>query len=375
MNNKIVIVCQSFGYLIKDIANAYLQAGIDVTLMGSNSSFSNIKDELKGEVNFSPVIEYDKSSYKKRIFTWVVCAIQMWIKIFFRYRNRRLLIVSNPPLAPLLPRILRNDYSILIWDVYPDVILSQEITSRDSLIIRQWEKINKKVYAKAKHIFAVSPGMKNCLSKYVNKKKIVVVPLWPNGKMHRINKADNLFIKEQGLEEKFIVLYSGNLGNTHRIDVLLDVAQLVNDDDIEFLLIGEGGKKKEIEERIAKEQIKNIRVLPYQTVEMLPHSLSSADIAVITLDTSSSQLSVPSKTFNLMAVGAPLLCIASPESELGNIVNENEVGEIYSPTNLKEIAQYIIKLKCNPAVREKYSQNSLKASRKYTSDNSNMFIV
>lgn len=374
MNVNIIIACQSCGYLVRDIIKAYANSGFNVTLVSSKNSWVSIEQDLPKDVGFSSVITYDRSSSFKRLFTWIVCAIQMWVKIFCYHKKAELLMVSNPPLGPLLSRLLPNKYSLLIWDVYPDVLMSQGLLSRDCFFVKWWGRQNRMAFKNAKTVYTISKGMKSCLAQYVDESKIKVVPLWPNGSISRVEKKNNRFIKEQGLEGKFVVLYSGNLGNTHRIDVLLDVAQLINDDDIEYVIVGEGSKKKMIEDRIAKEKIKNIRLLPYQTIEMLPHSLSSADIAVVTLDSVSSAMSVPSKVFNLMAVGAPLLCIASPDSELGNIVRNNKVGEIFPPDDIREMAQYIIRLKYNSVIREKYSRNSLETSKKYTSENARMFV-
>jgi glycosyltransferase involved in cell wall biosynthesis len=285
------------------------------------------------------------------------------------------LYVSNPPLAPLLPLVLRNKFSVLIWDIYPDVLVNQHVISQTNIISKWWCIANKKVYKRAEHVYTISDGMKVCLSAYISNNRIKVIPLWPdNTNLHRVEKLDNLFIKNNQLEGKFVVMYSGNLGNTHRMDVLVDVAKRVNDDDIVFVLIGEGGKKKIIEQRVAEENVKNVLLLPYQPYEFLSHSLSAADIAVVTLDTESSAMSVPSKTFNMMSLGAPLMCIASPESELGNIVRRFQVGNIFQPDNIDGITEFVLKLKHDKALRSQYVDNSLRASREFSVENAKMFV-
>ena len=374
IEKKLVIACQSCGYLIRDMIKAYTAIGYAVTLISSQESWDGIKRELPEGVRHRKVIAYDKSSTLKRLWTWSVCTLQMGWKILFHHRGEEVLYVSNPPTSPLLPVLLRNKFSVLIWDIYPDVLVSQGVTNDFSFITKWWTKKNKIVYSKAQHVFTISEGMKKCLAKYVSAEKIKVVPLWPNGQMHRVDESENKFIKEHKLEGKFVVMYSGNLGITHRMDVLLDVAQLVHDEDIVFLIIGEGGKKKMIEERIEKEKIKNVRLLPYQPIDMLPHSLSAADIAVVTLDTSSSQMSVPSKTFNLMAVGAPLMCIASPDSELGNLVRKFDVGVIYSPEEYVEMAKFVIHLNADRHAKDHYRSNAIAAAKKFTSENAKMFV-
>jgi glycosyltransferase involved in cell wall biosynthesis len=371
---NLVIACQTCGYLMRDMIRAYSEAGYTVTLISSQDSWDGIKKELPKSVGHRKVIAYDRSSTIKRLLTWSFCALQMWWKVLVHHHKDEILYVSNPPFSPLLPLALGNKFSLLIWDIYPDVLVSQHVFGKESRVVKWWAKKNNKVFSQAKHVFTISDGMKDCLKKYGSDEKMKVVPLWPDGMMLRVDKSENLFIKEQKLEGKFVVMYSGNLGNTHRMDVLLDVAQLVHNEDVVFLLIGEGGKKKMIEERIEKEKIRNVRLLPFQPLEMLPHSLSAADIAVVTLDYTSSQMSVPSKTFNLMAVGAPLMCIASPDSELGNLVKKYDVGAIYPPESAVEMAKFVIHLKAEEQVKNRYRTNAMVAAHNYTSENAKMFV-
>lgn len=374
-NKKIVIACQTCGYLLKDIANAYSLAGYDVTVMTSPSSQNIINSDLQKGIKLTSVISYDKSSSLKRILTWLVSAIQMWLKIGVSHKGSFVLFVSNPPLATLLPLLLRNTFSLLIWDIYPDVLVNQHVVSDGNFITKWWRRSNKKVYNRATQVFTISEGMKNCLSAYVDEKKINVVPLWPdNTNLHYIEKENNQFIKDNHLDEKFIVMYSGNLGNTHRMDVLVDVAKKFNEGDVVFILIGEGGKKKMIEQRVKDEGVNNVLLLPYQPYEFLSHSLSAADIAVVTLDTESSAMSVPSKTFNMMMLGKPLVCIASIESELGNIVRKYQVGEMFLPEDVEGITNFVFKLKNDDVARKQYMKNSLNASKEFSIENAKRFV-
>lgn len=370
-----MIACQTCGYLLKDIANVYADSGCQVVVLTSKDSQQRIKNSLSDGIITKTVISYDRSSSFKRILTWALCAFQMLFIIGFFHINCEVLYVSNPPLCPLLPIFLRNKFSVLIWDIYPDVIVKQQVISDGSFIAKWWKKANKKVYKRASRVYTLSEGMKKCLETYVDEKKIKVVPLWPdNSNLHLIEKDDNLFIKQNHLEGKFIVMYSGNMGDTHRMDVLVDVAQKISDNDILFVLIGEGGKKKVIEQRVAAENVNNVLLLPYQPYDFLSHSLSAADIAVITLDAVSSQMSVPSKTFNMMSLGKPLLCIASPDSELGNIVMSYKVGAVFQPEDVSGITDYVLNLKNDKSLRTQYSDNSFWASKSFSVDNAKMFV-
>lgn len=373
--DKIVIVNQSSGYLMRDIAKEYKDNGFEVVLMTAVSK-NNINIGLAGSgVKVDSLIAYDKGSSLKRLWTWGIATMQIWWKLIFKYKGYELLIVSNPPFAPLIPIVLTRRFSLLIYDIYPDVLLTQHVVSEINLLIKWWRQLNKVVFKKAEKIYTISEGMKCCLEQYSEESKIKVVPLWPDtDSIKRIEKKDNLFIKQHHLEGKFVVMYSGNMGNTHRAEVLIDVAQKIDDDDILFVLIGNGKKKKHIEQRINSEHCKNVLLLPFQSYDFLSHSLSAADIGVVTLDTSSSQMSVPSKTFNLMIVGAVLMCIASTDSELGNLVKQYEFGGIFIPDDINGMVEFIKEMKSCDEKRKKLMEKSVKASSYFSAKNAQMFL-
>ena len=97
-------------------------------------------------------------------------------------------------------------------------------------------------------------------------------------------------------------------------------------------------------------------------------------MAVVTLDAVSSQMSVPSKTFNMMILGKPLLCIASTESELGKIVSKYGVGKVLLPEDIDGIAEFVLELKNDSVVRMQYAENSYKASREFRVENAKRFV-
>lgn len=364
LDSKIVVINQTSGYLMQDIVTAFAEQYEEVVLLASWP--------LKG-VETDRIIAFDRRSSARKLWTWIVATVQIWWRVVRKYRDDELFIVSNPPSAPLLPLLFRNRFSLLIFDIYPDVLVNQRKLNKNHFVIHWWQNANQKVYAKAERVFTISEGMKDCLCQYVEADKIKVMPLWPNNALIRkIEKSENPFIKEHDLEGKFIVLYSGNLGSTHRVEVLIDVAQKVK--DAIFLIVGQGAKMELIVERIKKEHCENVIQLPRQPMERLSEVLSAADIAVVTLDTSASQMSVPSKTFNLMAVGVPLMCIASPESELGRLVRKSEMGRVFLPDDIDGMASFVNEMKDDCVLKKRLGQNALDASKHYTSENARLLV-
>ena len=218
--------------------------------------------------------------------------------------------------------------------------------------------------------------MANCLAAYVERKKITVVPNWSSKECFApIEKKENPFVKEQGLEDKFTVMYSGNMGFTHNVETIVEVANRLKDNtQIHFLLIGDGKKKLELIEKTKVYGLNNCTFLDWQPADVLPYSLASADLGVITLNQETALVSVPSKTYNLLAVGAPLLCIAPENSEIASMVSHNENGACFLPEQVNEIANFIEELASDEVKRKRMVNNSLKASKLYTFANAKKYV-
>ena len=333
-------------------------------------------NQLQKKVKVEPIITYDRKSTWRRLFTWSWGTIQVLFKLWFRHRKAELFIVSNPPFAPLLPLFLPHPFSLLIYDIYPDALVEYQIIQKNSRLVKIWKWVNKKVFAKARKIFTITESMKACLKQYTSApNRIQVIPVWTDNRFFSpIAKKDNPFIRDLGLEDKFVVLYSGNLGYTHDVEVLVELAALSTRPELYFLIIGEGDKQKLIQEKIIAQNLSNCRWMPWQPTEMLPFSLSAADVAVVTLGQEASKLSIPSKTFNFMSVGAPLLTIADPLSELSQVVNRHEIGANYPPDAVIEMLQFIEKLLDDPNYHDQLKTNARKASQAYGPDNARLFL-
>ena len=222
----------------------------------------------------------------------------------------------------------------------------------------------------------ISEGMKRCLEKYLDGTRIEVIPLWTDNVFFtRIPKRSNFFLHDQHLDGKFVVLYSGNIGYTHDVEVMVEMAEKVRQENISFLIIGQGEKRDSIEKRIAEKSLKNCHVLSLQPTEMLPYTFSSADLAVVTLSSFASNLSVPSKTYNYLSAGVPLLCVASDDSELADLVKKYDVGECFSRNDLSGMVGFVTELQSNPDYHTWFKNNTIRAAGDFAEENAMRFVV
>ncbi|MDN3658882.1 glycosyltransferase family 4 protein [Ferruginibacter paludis] len=356
-----------------DIINAYSNYNNRAFIAGNVVIRNN---KLSPSVKREKIISYNRSSALKRLFTWSWGFLQILWLVKTRYRKADLFIVSNPPLAGLIPLLCTNKFSLLIYDIYPDSLVAQKYISANSFLARHWRNANRKIFQNAHKIFTISEGMKSVLKQYVDANKIEVVSIWTdNSFLKPVEKPENIFIREHNLLDKFLIVYSGNLGHSHSVEVLLEVAREITDPHIHFVIIGEGDKKNLLIERIQKYQLKNCLMLPLQPVEILPFSLSAADIAVVTLSKEASGLSIPSKTFSLMSVGAPLLCIAAIDSELAVLINDHEIGKCFDPTEIGQMVNFINLVKSDKDYHSTLQLNALKTSKSFGPENAFKFVV
>ena len=373
MKNKVVLVNQSTRHLMIDIANAYAEKYDEVVL------FEGVVEEyerpLDKKVKRVKIMTYDRSSGAKRMFTWGVAFLQILFKLMFGYKGYEVVYFTNPPMSYFAQLLVRKRFSVVVYDIYPDALRNIGI-KENGWIYKGWAKINQKIYAKAEVMYTLSEGMADVLSKYVDRNKIKIVPNWSfTEKFAPIPKKENPFAVEHHLQDKFVVMYSGNMGYTHSVDVLLDAAEETRaDGSIHYLMIGQGKKKPELEERVKREGLKNVTILDLQPFDVVPFSFATADLAMITLNAESGAVSVPGKTYDLLSVGAPLVCICPETSEMVALTQKYDNGRCFRAEDVKGIVAFIKEVAGNKALQKKMSDNSLAASKDFTRANAYKFM-
>lgn len=370
---KVVLINQSTGYLMIDVANAYASEYDEVVLLAG--SIKRMERELDKSVSVKKIIAYNRNSTFKRIFTWLWSSFQIFFLMLFKYRKYEVVYFTNPPIAYLSSLLLKNRFSIVVYDIYPDALKNIGI-KENNYIYKLWSRWNKTLFDKAEKIITLSDSMASQLSIYVNPEKINVIANWSGSdKIKPFEKSENIFIERNRLQEKFVVMYSGNIGYTHSVEAIIDVAiKLQNHSNIHFMIIGEGMKKEELKSIADENELLNCTFLTWQPYDLLPHSLSAADLAVISLNDATALLSVPSKTYNFLAAGAPLLCIAPQNSELASLIEKYENGACFDRSDIADIEEFIIKLSKDKGEQKRLSDNSIAASSNFSFKNAQLYL-
>lgn len=246
-----------------------------------------------------------------------------------------------------------------LQDIYPDIAVAL-----GKIQNRRWVKRLRtrmfSVYARCHAMVVLSQDMKSLLSSGgVSPERIEIIPNWADPEAIRPIDGQNQFRLRNGFEDKFLVMYSGNLGLTQRLEnFVLAADQLKDDPEIAFAFVGRGARKAELQKMVSELALSNVSFFDYQPRNELAQSLSAADLHLIPLTAELSKCLMPSKLYGVLAAGRPYLTNAVPESDLHKISKEHEVGLTVPPGDVSAIATAISNLKSDPDLQQKMRANA-----------------
>ena len=264
---------------------------------------------------------------------------------------------------------------ILIYDIYPDALLNFGYIKEDSILYRFWQRINEKVYKRANRVLTISNVMKDILENTTQKSKVEVIYPWVDISFIKpIDKKENWFVKENKLLEKQGILYSGNIGVTHDLMTVMKTAKELNNstNNFHFLFIGDGAQRVSLERYKEDNKLNNVTFLPYQDPEVLPFSFASADFGIVSLGKGAEGLSVPSKTFYMLAAGLAIISISRPNSEVSNLVQENNCGVSVIPSDHRGLFKFLNNY--TDSDLKKFKKNSRNLSKLFNHKNAFKFL-
>ncbi len=262
--------------------------------------------------------------------------------------------------AWLLSRWKRVPFVFEVRDIWPQSAIELGAL-RNPVVIRVLEAIEQLLYREASLIVVVAESTRPyLLACGVSADKIAVIP---NGIDPRFsastNRTPDSIRREIGGEDKFIVSYIGTHGMSHALEILLAAAHQLEKMSpqlpIHFLFVGEGAEKSRLLEIAASCQLSNVTFLPEQPRETLPAFYQASDVGIVPLRRLPIFTKVlPSKLFELMGIGCPIIC--SVEGEAAQLVDRSGAGICIEPENAAALCEAILRLRDDRSLRQRMSQ-------------------
>ena len=332
---------------IDSLATYLQEQGKKVIVLASSHNKKNEKEiNRKYKVIYSYSTKNTKGSNIKRFLNNIIFGITSFFKSFTVGKIDVVITTSPPPLISifgyLIAKIKGAKLIYDIRDIWPDVAVEMDSFSEKSIYYRLFKNIANFMYRKSDIITTVTPGKVEKLTKYTNENKVKYIPNGLDDNFTKFN-INNELIEKYNLKSIFTVVYIGNVGLAQNVEALVDIAiQYKENNNIQFLIFGEGASKDKINKKIQELNLKNIKVegkIDYCNVYTI---LKYSKISFISLKNNKMTDSVPTKIYDALACGCPILLLAKGDS--CKILDEVGLGEhVESKEELKDKFEYMYK--------------------------------
>lgn len=362
----------STGQLLKDQAEGMLD-DFEVTVICTVPSYTGIiEDRYKTQkyyfenINGVKVIrvsvpEFTKTKKHSRMINIACYFLRALIATIKSGKQDYVFTISQPPiLGGLLgvcgKWIKRAKLIYTIQDYNPEQVKAVNYLN-NKWILKIMMALDKFSCRRASKVIVVGRDMLPTMTRrFTNKKgevskklpKTVFINNWMDEReiypLPRDNEKVKEFKKKYGLENKFVIMYSGNIGLYYDLENLIKVIEKFKDhEDIVFPFIGAGSKKEELEEYVRQHDMKNVVFIPYQPKEELIYSLNSADVHWVVNAEGIKGVSCPSKLYGVLAVAKPVLAVLEKGVEARDIVEKTECGYSVSPKDYEGVEKLVEK--------------------------------
>lgn len=277
-------------------------------------------------------------------------------------------LLTVPPLPVCVPATLLSwFYScpvvLNLQDILPDAAVHVGLL-KNKQAIRAFEALEHFAYQHAHTISVITEGFtENLLAKGVPAKKIRCIPNWVDTQFIRpLPKQDNPFRVIHGLQDKFVVMYSGNIALTQGLQTVIQAAdRLRHHPEIVFVIVGEAKALDTLWTLCLDYQLDNVLLLPFQPREHLPEMLAAADVGLVMQKRNVVSFNMPSKIQVLLASGRPIIASVPATGTAATAIQQSGGGLVVEPESPVSLAEAILDLYKNPEQAEEFAQ----AGRRY----------
>jgi len=292
----------------------------------------------------------DKNVILFRIVNMLTLSMSVLIKALTRFKKGdQVLVVTTPPSMPFITALASlikgASHVLLIHDNYPEILIAVGKSREDSLFVKTLNFLNRWLYKYAAKIIVVGRDMKELVTRKTEGLDIpiVTIPNW--AELETVSPApreSNALLAELGLTDKLVFLYAGNMGHPNDLESIIECAEKLSErPDIHFVFLGAGVKKNWLLKEITAKNLSNVTVLDPKPRNEQAVFLNACDIGLVSLVTKMWGVSMPSRTYNILAAGKPILALTEKSSELEQVISDDNVGWSVPPCRPDELLAII----------------------------------
>ncbi len=364
----------STSFILTKIANKLAeQFEIGVITMGKHQKIDSSYFTLNSEID---VLRFQKlSDNKKNLFVRLISFFYSSFIITYNFarrvkKNDKVLIVTNPAplilLVSLLKKIKKFQLHVLVHDVFPEnTVPAGIIKDKTEAKYKIIKKIFNWAYLNVDKIIVLGRDMEEIFLKKSSKlkNKIRIIENW--GDIETIfpeNKNENI--------NEIVIQYAGNVGRVQGLQELLTILKDADNPLIRFDIYGEGVLKPKLQKWVAENKMQNVYFYPAYERNKQNEILNSCHLAIVSLAEGMFGLGVPSKTYNILASGKPILYFGEKNTEVDLLINENKIGYSFQQNEKNKIEQFFknLDLQIVDELKKKGENARILAEKRYSEE-------
>ena len=315
----------------------------------AGARFRRLGSEVINQVTVHRVwhTRFSKGSRLGRACNLITFTLSAALAGLFGKRPDVVVTETDPPMLCLIGWLLsarfRCRFVAYLQDIHPELGFALR-KMRRTPVTKFLQRLFHAAYRRADRIIVLSADMRRYLQRIgVKPARIKVISNWVDTHRIRPVKEQNRFRQQWNTGNRFLVMYSGNLGVCQDLTTILSAAELLRSHGhVQFLLIGNGVSKKSLVEQVADRQLDSVRFDDYQPLSQLHESLSAADLHLVPVEGRAIHFLMPSKLYGILASGTPLIAMAPRRSELARLVEGEQVGIATPPGDPQALADQIL---------------------------------
>jgi len=340
--------------LLSDLAGALASAGHDVSVVCSGRSYPEPRpikprrERLDGvSVYRAWTTGFGRNNRSGRLLDYATFMIGAAWRLLLHEKPDVIVSLTSPPMVDLVGAVLARvrDARSVIWvmDVYPELAFELGVLRAGSLSGRFLDRLSRYSLRRSDAIVALGETMARRLEE-ASGKPVEVVHNWADGNAIRPAALDSHALRtEWNWGDRFVVLYSGNLGLAHEFDTVLGAADLLRSDPrVLFAFVGSGPRRREVEEAVARLELPNVEFRPHVVRARLGQCLTAGNLHLITLRERMPGLLVPSKIYGILAAGRPTIYVGPEDGEIAEILRRGGCGSRVGNGDARGLADLVL---------------------------------
>ena len=329
--------------------------------------FSFRRSDVRNNVTVERVgsTAYPRHQMRRRIsnyLSYLALAVPRALAI----RPDIVLAMTDPPVAGIagafVARMSSRPFVYNIRDLYPDMAVGGEIVNSGFWVDR-WEKMHRRALRQAARVVVLGDDMRDrIIDKGVAPERVVIVRDGSSFPSSLPERSDPVVQKiRSGFS--FVAIHAGNLGFYGAWNTLLKAAEILRNENIGLVFVGDGANRATLE--ASAQSSPNVRFLPFFPVEQVPHVMMAGDVHIVTVRRGLEGVVVPSKLYSILAAGRPVLAVAPATTDAARIVTETGCGRSADPDDPAAVAAALVQLRNDPARLAQMGARAREVAAKY----------